>query len=206
MMAEPESSSPNASANPTRSATGRLVIVSGSSGSGKSTLIQRALTFPGVHARLAVSATTRAPRAGEIDHVNYHFLDREQFRAAIDQDEFLEWAEFAGNLYGTPCSELCTVGEDEWLILEIEVQGALRVRQNCPDVFLIWIDVPDDGALEARLRARGTETEESLARRLDQARWELEQSRIYHQRILNDDLERAVAELARRLRDPKTGE
>ncbi|MFO0960840.1 MAG: guanylate kinase [Isosphaeraceae bacterium] len=203
MMAETSDAAPK---GPTLPASCRLIVVSGSSGSGKSTLIRRALGLPGVRARLAVSATTRAPRPGEVDHVHYHFLGPDRFREAIDRGEFLEWAEFAGNLYGTPCSELQSTREGERLLLEIEVQGALQVRQCCPDARMIWVEVPDDGALERRLRARGTETEESLARRLARARWEREQSRIYHHRILNDDLERAVAELARWLRDPAPGE
>lgn len=182
----------------------RLVVVSGSSGSGKSTLIHRALAMPGVRAHLAISATTRPPRPGEVDHVHYHFLSPDQFREAIGHGDFLEWAEFAGNLYGTPCSELQATREGERIVLEIEVQGALQVQKRCPDALMIWVDVPEPNALEARLRARGTETEESLARRLERARWELQQSRIYPHRILNDDLDRAVGELARWLQDPTT--
>ncbi len=172
------------------------MVISGPSGSGKSTLIRQALARSGPRVRLAVSATTRAPRDGERDGIDYYFVSREQFQDAIDVGDFLEWAEFAGNFYGTPRAELGRPDHaGECVLLEIEVQGALQVRAKVPDALLVWVDVPSFEALEARLRGRHTESEESVTRRLARARWELSQAHQYHERVLNDDLEKAVQDL-----------
>lgn len=180
---------------------GRLIVVSGSSGSGKSTLIRRALESPGLVAELSVSATTRPPRPGEVDGLSYHFWEQSRFLAERERGGFLEWAEFAGNLYGTPLDPVRErLARGRCVILEIEVQGALQVREKVPDAFLIWIGVPGFDALEARLRSRKTESEESIARRLAVSRWEHEQAPRYDIQILNDDLDRAVPELVSLLR------
>lgn len=156
---------------------------------------------------MAVSATTRAPRAGERDGVEYYFVTREQFQEAIDQGDFLEWAEFAGNFYGTPWAELGRPERTgECVLLEIEVQGALQVRSRRPDALLVWVDVPNFQVLEDRLRGRGTESVAALERRLAQARWEVSQAHVYHERVLNDDLNAAVAALVDLLRQHGCGE
>jgi guanylate kinase len=175
---------------------GRLVVVSGPSGSGKSTLLDRALGRLEGRARLSVSTTTRAPRPGEREGVDYHFVSREEFVAARARGEFLEWAEFAGNLYGTPAGPVReALAGGTCVILEIDVQGALQVRARVPSAVLIFITVPSLEALAARLRYRGTESEETIRRRLDLARWELERAERYDERVLNEDLDRAVDDL-----------
>lgn len=174
-----------------------LIVVSGPSGSGKSTLIRFAVaSFPG-RLRHAVSATTRPPRPGEIDGREYHFWDRSRFEAGIAAGEFLEYATvFAKHCYGTPRSEVepfrsAGVG----VIIDIDVQGAEQVRHTCPDAYTIFLDTPP-GAYEARLRARGTESEGALQRRLETAAEELRRAKDFNYRLLNDDVDRASRELA----------
>jgi guanylate kinase len=180
------------------------MVISGPSGSGKSTLVKRVLDRMAPRVRLSVSATTRAPRAGECEGVEYHFLTREQFRDAVEHGDFLECAEFAGNRYGTPWAELERPAE--CVLLEIEVQGALQVRARKPEALLVWIDVPSVEVLERRLRERRTESPEALERRLAQARWELGQAHLYDRRILNDDLDRAAGALVDLLNQYVRGE
>lgn len=175
---------------------GRLIVVSGPSGSGKSTLVRRALAHPGVRARLSVSATTRAPRPGEEHGREYYFLAREEFEAQRDRREFLENAEVHGHLYGTPAAPVReTLSKGECILLEIDVQGALLVRERVPSALLIFVEVPSFEELEARLRARGTDSEATITRRLANARSELEQAGRYDQRLMNRDLDRAVDDL-----------
>ncbi|RUL88233.1 guanylate kinase [Tautonia sociabilis] len=176
---------------------GRLVVVSGPSGSGKSTILRRALEYPGVSARLSISATSRAPRPGEEQGRHYHFVSREEFEAARDRGEFLEWAEVHGNLYGTPIGPVMRALErGECVVLEIDVQGALQIIHAVPSADTIFITVPSLEVLEARLRGRGTESEAVVRRRLENARRELESIGLYAHVIVNDDLDRAVAEMA----------
>jgi guanylate kinase len=175
---------------------GRLVVVSGPSGSGKSTLIHRALEHKEVKATLSVSATTRAPRPGEREGVEYFFMCPEQFAAARERDEFLEWAEFNHNFYGTPgrpVFEAMSAGRN--VILEIEVQGALKVRERAPTALYVFVDVPRFGVLEERLRARGSETDPSMHRRLVRARWERDHAHCYDERVINDNLDQATSDL-----------
>jgi guanylate kinase len=175
---------------------GPLIVVSGPSGSGKSTLIHRALPVFGSRLHHSVSATTRDPRKGEQEGVDYHFVSRENFEDGIAKGEFLEFATVFGKYYyGTPRSEvepfrLQGVG----VILDIDVQGAEQIRQNCPDAYSIFLDTPP-GAYEARLRARGTESEESIQRRLETARAELVRADEFNCRLLNDELDRSAREL-----------
>lgn len=178
---------------------GRLVVVSGPSGAGKSTVTARLLGQPGIRARLSISATTRPPRPGERDGVHYFFHDRGRFEAARDRGEFLEWAEVHGNLYGTPAGPIRDVlARGDCVILVIDVQGGRLVKDQVPNALLVFIDAPSLEVLEARLRDRGTDDEATIARRLRNARREIEVgARDYDVTIPNHDLDTAVNELAR---------
>jgi guanylate kinase len=173
-----------------------LIVVSGASGSGKSTLVRRALERPGVRARLSVSATTRAIRPGEVHGRDYFFVSRESFLEEQERGQFLESAEVHGRLYGTPAEPVrAALAAGECVLLEIDVQGALMVRERVPSAYLVFVSVPSFDELEARLRGRATETEEALQRRLTNARRELEQSSLYHYQLMNRDLDQAVDDL-----------
>jgi len=170
-----------------------LIILSGPSGSGKSTIITRLLQDRVLPLRLSVSATTRAPRPYERDGVHYWFWTREQFQRQRQAGAFLEWAEVHGQLYGTLRSEV-----DDYrtrgvgVLLDIDVQGAAQVRSRYPDSVSIFIRTSSWEAYEQRLRKRGSETEEKIARRLATARRELERVREFDWVVVNDDLESAV--------------
>ena len=175
---------------------GNLFVISGPSGAGKGTLVARLLQVV-PDAWLSISATTRAPREGERDGVNYYFMSREQFMQLVSEDGFLEWAEYSGNCYGTPYGSVMErVGEGKQVILEIDVQGAFQVRDRIPDAKLVFIEPPSFEELERRLRGRGTEDEEAVKRRLEAAKVELSRKKEYDIQLVNDDLEVAVRELA----------
>ncbi len=175
---------------------GHLVVISGPSGSGKSTLVQRILQRPEISASLSVSATTRKPRPGEQEGVNYFFVDLEEFEGMRARGELFESAEFAGHLYGTPIAPVVEIMKrGGCVILEIEVQGALQVREHAPSALFLFIDVPRFWELEKRLRFRGTESDESIHRRLVRARWERDHSHCYDVVLINDDLEQSVDKL-----------
>ena len=180
---------------------GPLIIVSGPSGSGKSTLIRRALAEFGPRLRHAVSATTRDRRPGEVDGVHYHFWTREQFERGIAAGEFLEYAVvFGKHYYGTLRSEVEQYrSRGVGVILDIDVQGADQLRASCPHAFFVFLDTPA-GEYERRLRERGTESEEAIQRRLETARRELARAGEFDRRILNDDMDRAAAELCAEIR------
>lgn len=179
---------------------GRLVVISGPSGSGKSTIARRVLSVPGVRAVLSISATTRQPRAGEVDGVDYYFLDREKFEEIRDRGGFLEWAEVHGNLYGTPADPVRErLASGCCVLLEIDVQGGFQVRERVPGVLLVFVNTPSLEVLAARLRARSSEDEPTVQRRLRNALGELERASCYDVQIVNDDLDRAIGELAERL-------
>jgi guanylate kinase len=174
---------------------GRLVVISGAAGSGKSTLVHHLLARPGLRIRRSVSATTREPRSGEVHGVDYLFMTRPEFEAGRDQ--FLEWAEVHGHLYGTPLEGVrLALARGTCIVLVIDVQGAMNVRKLVPDALLIFIHAPDPQTLEARLRARGTDDESTILRRLANARREIAQAESYDYQIVNDDLDRAVNDLA----------
>jgi len=175
---------------------GRLIVVSGPSGSGKSTLVRLALGRPDVRVRLSISATTRAPRTGEEHGKAYYFMGREDFTAQRERGEFLESAEVHGHLYGTPAGPVReSLARGECVLLEIDVQGALLVRERVPSALLVFVNVPSFEVLESRLRARATDSEETIARRLANARWEVDQAHRYDFSVMNSDLERAVDDL-----------
>lgn len=177
---------------------GKLVILSGPSGAGKSTLVRRLLVECPLPLRLSVSATTRVPRRGEQDGVDYHFLTHEEFRRRREANEFLECKEVfgRGDWYGT-LRHTVTAGRGagQWVLLEIDVQGALAVLESTPDAITIFLDPGDTTELERRLRARGTESEESIQRRLEVARQERQQAHHYQHFVVNQNIDQAVREL-----------
>lgn len=174
---------------------GKLVVLTGPSGVGKGTLLKALLqNHPDIY--LSVSATTREPRPGEVDGQNYYFLNRSQFNEMIAAGEFLEWAEFAGNCYGTPRKEIeKQIAEDKIVLLEIEVQGARQVRQSFPEALQIFILPPSVAELEKRIRGRGQDTEEAIIKRLQQAETELTAASEFDVQIVNDNLNEALSAL-----------
>ena len=175
--------------------TGNLFVVSGPSGAGKGTLVARLLEeVPDTW--VSVSATTRRPRPGEEEGVSYYFLDREDFLALADEGGFLEWAEYAGNCYGTPLASVQReMAAGRQVILEIEVQGALQVKEKMPEAHLVFIEPPSLEELERRLRGRGTEADDVVRKRMETALVELSHKMEYDIRLVNDDLDEAVAQL-----------
>jgi guanylate kinase len=177
---------------------GRLVVVSGPSGAGKTTVMKHVFQRTGLPLVQSVSATTRPPRPGEKNGVDYHFLRPEEFASLKQGGEFLECFEVfgRGHWYGTLRREVATgLAAGKWVVLEIDVQGALTVAAQYPDAITVFIRPASEAELERRLRGRGTETEEALQRRLEHARWELSQAAAYRYVVINDDLDRAVGEV-----------
>ena len=174
---------------------GNLFIVTGPSGAGKGTVLGRLLPTM-EQLQYSVSATTRAPREGEEDGVNYYFLTRNDFLNMVDRGEFLEYAEYVGNFYGTPAGpvdECLEKGVD--VILEIEVQGALTVKSKRPEAKLVFIIPPTFADLELRLRSRGSESDEVIAKRLEKAKEEYSMANHYDYIVCNGEVEQAVEEL-----------
>jgi guanylate kinase len=184
----------------TAHSSGQLVIISGPSGAGKSTVVRELLARCPLPLELSVSATTRPPRPGEQDHVAYHFLSHAEFARRRGAGEFLECKEVfgRGHWYGTLRSEVTTgLAAGKWIILEIDVEGALAVLEQYPEAITIFLHPGSEAELESRLRHRGTESEESLQRRLEVARRELTYRPSYRHEVINDRVERAVQELCR---------
>ncbi len=174
---------------------GKLVLYSGASGVGKGTILGEAMRR-NPRLRLSVSNTTRKPREGETNGEHYNFVSREEFEDLISRGGYLEYAEYCGNLYGTPkqqVEELLEQGYD--VLLEIEVQGGLQIMEQYPDVLSIFILPPSMSELESRLRNRGTEDEQTVQKRMEQAKTEMTMQNRYRHRVVNDDLETAVNEV-----------
>ncbi|MGD9645723.1 MAG: guanylate kinase [Pirellulales bacterium] len=184
----------------TGTAPGRLIVISGPSGSGKSTLVREVLSrYPG-QLELSISATTRAPRAGEREGVDYQFLSQEEFARRREQGDFLECFEVyeGGHWYGTLWSAVApSLAAGKSVVLEIDVQGTLAVLERYPDALTIFVEPGSLDELERRLRRRGTESEQSIERRLAGAKREMAFAGRYRYRIVNDDLEAAIAALCR---------
>jgi guanylate kinase len=180
---------------PTQRIRGDLIVITGPSGVGKGTLVERVIERVD-NLKQSVSVTTRPIRPGEKEGVSYFFRTREQFEAMIANGEFMEWAEFAGYLYGTPrdwVDKELDDGQD--VILEIEVVGAKQVHKLYPAAVLIFISPPTFEELEDRLRLRGTETEEKIQQRLAKAREELLERNIFQYEVVNDVVDSAVTKL-----------
>ena len=176
---------------------GRLTLITGPSGVGKGTLVQRLLAHhPQIW--LSISATTRSPRAGEVEGEHYFFLSREAFEQQVAEEGFLEWAEFAGNLYGTPRQPVeAQLAAGRPVLLEIELEGARQVRRSFAAGFQIFVEPPSFAELERRIRGRGTDSEEAIGRRLERARVELAAAPEFDAVLVNGDLDAALAELER---------
>lgn len=175
---------------------GKMLVISGPSGSGKSTICKRLLGDPRVV--FSVSATTRKIRPGEVDGRDYHFLSTEDFRAKIEQGEFIEHAEVFGNMYGTLRAPMrAALAQDQVYLLEIDVQGALQLKRLAEPGIYVFIAPPDFEELRRRLVKRDTETPEVLERRLEKAQYEYQERDKYDHVVVNDDLDRAVAEIRR---------
>jgi guanylate kinase len=177
---------------------GRLVVVSGPSGAGKTSVLRRVFETCSAPLVRSVSATTRSPRAGETDGVDYHFLSDGDFQASRRRGDFLECFEVfgQGHWYGTLESEVATgLAAGKWVVLEIDVQGALAVMQRFPDAITIFLHPGSRQELERRLRGRGTETEKAIQSRLARADRELAQADRYQYQVINDHMDRAVQEL-----------
>jgi len=176
---------------------GTLIVIAGPSGVGKGSVVRRLLARDPEGLSLSVSVTTRSPRPGEVDGVDYGFVHDDAFDAMIRAGELLEWAEIVGHRSGTPAQfveEQLAAGRD--VVLEIDVKGAQQVRDASPDAVLIFLLPPSLAELERRLRGRGTEDDARIERRLDTARWELQQEGWFDHRVVNDDLDRATEEVA----------
>ncbi len=184
-------------------APGHLFIVSGPSGAGKTTLSDAARrSFPDL--QMSVSCTTRTPRGGETDGVEYHFVSRERFDEMVRRGELAEWAEVHGQCYGTPRAPLDgALADGRDILLDIDVQGAAQLRTAYPGAVAVFLLPPDRGTLEARLRGRGTDSEATVQRRLDNACREIQRAVEYDHVIVNRDREEAIAEFEGILRDTR---
>ncbi|MFJ8234420.1 guanylate kinase [Ureibacillus sp. NPDC094379] len=195
-----------------RKQKGLLIVLSGPSGVGKGTVRKELFSQAGTNYEYSISMTTRSPREGEVDGVDYFFKSRVEFEELIEQGGLLEHAEFVGNYYGTPLAyvnETLEAGRD--VFLEIEVQGAAQIREKLPEALFIFLAPPSLSELQNRLIGRGTETEDIIQKRIATAREELEMMSLYDYVVENDEIQKAcdkinaiiVAEHCRRVRVEK---
>lgn len=175
----------------------KLIVISGSSGVGKGTVINGFLER-NPNFSLSISCTTREKREGEVEGVNYFYVSKDEFKQSLKNDEFLEWAEFSDNCYGTKKAfvQKC-LRKNKNLILEIDTQGALQVKEKMSEAVLIFIAPPSYQDLEFRLRNRKTESEEAISKRLDFVKLEIKNSEFFDYRIINDTVESTILELER---------
>lgn len=174
---------------------GKLIVVSGPSGVGKGTIV-KTLIKRREDVVESVSCTTRAPRTGEIHGREYFFLSKEEFIRRINENDFLEYDEHFGNYYGTPKSFVREMLKEKHVILEIDVVGALNAKKAFPESILVMIAPPSVEELKRRLTGRGTETDKEIENRLERLSYELSQKDKYDYVVVNDDLERAIAEVS----------
>lgn len=182
----------------------KIVVISGPSGVGKSTVVQKVLETCPLPLELSVSATTRAPRAGEIDGKDYVFLSRDEFEDRRQRGEFLECKEVfgRGDWYGTLKNRVATgLSDGKWVLLEIDVEGALSVKEQCPDVLMIFLHPGSMETLEHRLRSRKSDSEDSIRRRLEVAAGEIAKSHAYDVIIENDSVEQTAQKICQVLKD-----
>ena len=173
----------------------KLIIITGPSGVGKGTVVKELLDR-NKDIWLSISATTRNPRIGEKDGENYYFISDERFKDMIDKKEFLEWAQFAGNYYGTPLSTVNEKIEKGFIVLlEIEVEGAKQIKEKFPESLSIFLLPPSKEELEKRIRNRGTEKEEAIDRRLSRANYEIASSNQFDFVLTNHDVDETVKEV-----------
>lgn len=181
---------------------GKLIVLTGPSGVGKGTLLRSLLKrHPELY--LSTSATTRSPRPGEVDGREYFFVTRPEFERMIANGELLEWAEFAGNLYGTPRKAVEEqIQQGDWVILEIELEGARQICQTFPNAVRLFILPPSMPELEFRIRNRGQDTEDAISRRLCRAQEEINAASEFDFQIVNDDFEKALQRIEETLFAP----
>ena len=185
---------------------GKLVVISGFSGAGKGTLMKALMKEYGDSYALSVSATTRNPRPGEMDGVDYFFVTRDKFEQMIAEDALIEYAQYVGNYYGTPkeyVQQQLDLGKN--VILEIEIQGALKIKEKFPDTVLMFVTAPDANELKNRLVGRGTETPEVIAARLSSACEESMGMEKYDYLVINDTIENGISLIDRLICDERSG-
>lgn len=176
---------------------GLLIVYSGPSGVGKSTILHEVLKDESLNLEFSVSMTTRLPREGEIDGKDYFFVSKETFKKAIEEDKFLEHARYVGNYYGTPrdyVEQERNKGKN--VILEIDVQGGLQVIEKCSDCISIFVMPPSIDELRNRLSGRGTEKEEVVNKRIDEAQREINQGSVYKYHVVNNEIETSIKEVS----------
>ena len=185
---------------------GKLVVISGYSGAGKGTLMKALMKEYGDSYALSVSATTRNPRPGEMDGVDYFFVTKDKFEQMIAEDALIEYAQYVGNYYGTPkeyVQQQLDLGKN--VILEIEIQGALKIKEKFPDTVLMFVTAPDANELKNRLVGRGTETPEVIAARLSRACEESMGMEKYDYLVINDTIENGISLIDRLICDERSG-
>lgn len=176
---------------------GLLIILSGPSGVGKGTVRLKLMTRPELNLFYSVSMTTRKIRPGEKEGREYYYVSRQEFLKQVEEGNLLEWNEFVGNLYGTPLDKVNQKREEGYnVLLEIDVNGAMKVMEKCPDAVSIFLKAPSFEALEKRIRGRSTETEEVIKERLGKAKSEYGLAYKYKYSVINDSVERAADEIA----------
>ncbi len=174
---------------------GLLIVLSGPSGVGKGTLLNEVLQR-NENIVVSVSATTREPRPGEVDGVNYHFITKDQFKSMVDSEDMLEYALYGDNFYGTPKSMVENhLNEGRDVVLEIEVQGAVQIKKKLPQAVMVFVMPPSYQVLKDRLTGRGTETTQQIEKRLSAAKEEISKAGIYDYVIVNDQLQPAIEQI-----------